>query len=214
MFSFAEKKAELYDRDNPDWIPTVNMTTCTKTLLKSPELVSDRYQRRKERNVKADAARTLLLLQESVEETSTVVSNSNADLASNEQWTEKEIQTEIDQKLITAMESDIQCLVSENMLLKEKLKSSCNFSLEAFEGNDEKDKYYTGLPCFQILLTLFTYLEAYLPDKQSLGKFEGFAVTLARLRLNLSVNHLAYQLNTSMSTILTNNCSLLRCDVY
>lgn len=68
-------------RDNLDWTPTLNMTT--KTFLKSQELVSEQYQRREDRNVKADLARTLLLLQESAEDTRTLLPNSNADITSS-----------------------------------------------------------------------------------------------------------------------------------
>ena len=65
LFLFAtvisEKKAELWQRDSPDWIPTVNMcsTAREKVNLKSP-VINARYKRKVDRNVKVDAARTLI----------------------------------------------------------------------------------------------------------------------------------------------------------
>ena len=59
--SISEKKADLWQRDSPDLIPTLNMTSVQQEMedLKSPT-VNSRYQRNLGRNNKVDAARSLI----------------------------------------------------------------------------------------------------------------------------------------------------------
>ena len=155
---FAGKKADLYDRVNPDWVPSVNMTS--RSLDKG--LMSPRYQRRKQRTERKKdyaAAESLLLLQESDEETTGATA------------TGTETQTELTEQLISSMTSELQKLRSDNMQLSQQVEeSSHKYDKVAFEGRDEKVLYYTGLPTFKILLTLFVYLEPFLPIKKSLNK--------------------------------------------
>ena len=194
-----ETRSELYQKDNPDWVPTVNMGT--KLTLMSPELMNGRYKRRKGRNMNTDAARTLLMFQEQCDsDTMEVVEG----LSTQNEFADETgtcVQTDIDCSLFSAMESELQDLKTDNLNLKAKLMTSSSFSLNAFEGNDENVKFFTELTCFDILFTHFAYLEPHLPTKHSIGKFECLGMTLARLRLNLSVSQLAYQMNVSVSTI-------------
>lgn len=162
-------------------------------------MANDRYKRRKDRNVKTDAAKTLLLLQDSGENIDTPGSpKADVDVAS---FKDVAVQTDVDSPFLNAMGNELQSLRLENLTLKEKLKKSSSFSLSSFEENDEKVRFYTGLPGFQILMTLFNLLKDYLPSKSIIGKFEGLVMTLARLRLNLSVNQLSYEMNVSASTV-------------
>lgn len=68
-YRISEQKAALYDRDNPDWVPTVNMGPPNMGLrqLTSPDIASDRFQRRKDRNKKLETAKTLLSFSQSTE---------------------------------------------------------------------------------------------------------------------------------------------------
>ncbi|KAK6181845.1 hypothetical protein SNE40_009625 [Patella caerulea] len=71
----------------------------------------------------------------------------------------------------------------------------------AFEGQDKKVLYFTGLPTFKVLLSLFVYLEHFLPVKKSLTKFEMWILTLMRLRLNVTASFLTYEFNVSLPTV-------------
>jgi hypothetical protein len=60
--------------------------------------------------------------------------------------------------LIGSMESEIQLLLEEN----NKLKNICNetvFSPEYFIYNNEKVKYYTGQPKYNVLMAVIRLLE-------------------------------------------------------
>ena len=195
LLKFQKTRSELYQKDNPDWVPTVNMGT--KLTLMSPELMNGLYKRR---NMKTDAARSKVFQEQCDSDTMEVAEG----LSTQNEFADETgmcVQTDIDCSLFSAMESELQDLRTDNLNLKAKLMTSSSFSLNAFEGIDEKVKFFTGLTCFEILFTLFAYLELHLPTKHSIGKFECLVMTLARLRLSLSVSHLAYQMNVSMSTI-------------
>ena len=75
------------------------------------------------------------------------------------------------------------------------------FDKSEFENNDDKVKYFTGLPSYSILLSLFAYLELYIPAKPLLNKFQLLMLTLIHLRLNLPLQLLSYQFNVSVSTV-------------
>ena len=54
----------------------------------------------------------------------------------------------MDGGVLHAMTKDLQELWSENVTLKEKINNMCPFAKSSFEWNDEKVKFYTGLPWF------------------------------------------------------------------
>ncbi|CAC5396061.1 unnamed protein product [Mytilus coruscus] len=100
------------------------------------------------------------------------------------------------------MTSELQTLRSENIKLKFEVEISAHkYSQSSFEGKKDKVLYYTGLPSFQLLITLFTYLETYIPVKKSMGKFQMYILTLMRLRLNVSATFLSYEFSVSASTV-------------
>lgn len=101
------------------------------------------------------------------------------------------------------VDSEIQRLISENIDLKEKVVNS-KLTQEAFEGNNDKTKYYTGLPSYLTLLALFQFVEKYIPagrGNSALSKFEKLLLVLMRLRLNLPVQDLAYRFNISTASV-------------
>ena len=85
--------------------------------------------------------------------------------------------------------------------MKEKLMNTEPYSPNFFVGNDEKVKYFSGLPSYAVLMTLFSFLERALPQKASMTKFQCFIPTLMKLRLNLSNLFLSYHFNVSTSTV-------------
>jgi hypothetical protein len=104
--------------------------------------------------------------------------------------------------LIGSMESEIQRLLEEN----NKLKNICNetvFSPEYFIDNNEKVKYYTGLPNYNVLMAVCRLLEHHIPitDRSSLSKFQQLILTLIKLRLSLSVQDISYRFKVSIPTV-------------
>ncbi|XP_041354152.1 uncharacterized protein LOC121371985 [Gigantopelta aegis] len=193
-----KKKAELYQKNSPDWIPTVDMSKAAteKPDSKSPA-ANKRYQRKVDRAEKCDAANTLLELNTMFE----TDAHDDSDCVSDAE-TGTAIQTDIDQPLFSAMHEELQSLRTENVTLSRQICSaSSQFKVFEFEGDDEKVKYFTGLPKFTLLISIFHFLESCLPMKQSLDKFQILILCLMRLRLNLSLQLLAYQFNVSQSTV-------------
>ena len=74
---------------------------------------------------------------------------------------------------------------------------------EWFNDNNEKVLFYTGLPNVNVLKTVFCFVsEDIVENKRAvLSQFQEFILTLMRLRLNLTINDLAYRFNVSRSTI-------------
>jgi len=77
---------------------------------------------------------------------------------------------------------------------------STSYDQSAFVDKDEKVLFFTGLPTYQILLVLFTFLSHHLPVRKSLDKFKQLMLTLMRLRLNVSTTFLSYAFNVSKAT--------------
>lgn len=111
-------------------------------------------------------------------------------------------QTDVDQPLYLAMNEELQSLRSENIDLKEQVLTLSNtHKIEEYEGNDDKVKYFTGLPTFTVLLALFHHLKPALPKKQTLDTFQILIMSLMRMRLNLPVQFLGFEFGISPSTV-------------
>ena len=61
--------------------------------------------------------------------------------------------------------------------------------------------YYTGLCSWELLKTLFEYVEPHFKTQSSLSPFQQLLITLMRLRLNLPGRDLGYRFNVHESTI-------------
>ena len=71
----------------------------------------------------------------------------------------------------------------------------------AFKEKDEKVKYFTGLPSWQVLYTLLQLIRPHLKERWMITPFQQLLVTLMRLRLNLAGKDLAYRFGVHSSTI-------------
>lgn len=182
----------MYDRDNPDWVPTVNMGVLRQ--LTSPEMANDRFQRRKDRNKKLETAKTLLSFSQPAESTTD-------SMETNEQENGTACQTDMSGASLDAMKNEISYLQNQNEELKQQVKKESPYSMESLRNNDEKVKYLTGLPGYSVLHTLFIYLMEYIPSRNSMSKFESLVLVLVKLRLNLSNQFLAYEFNLTTATI-------------
>jgi len=102
-----------------------------------------------------------------------------------------------------AADSEMQRLLSENMLLKEQI-NNLKFNEDSFKDQDEKVRYYTGLPGYVTLMALFSFVRGFIPKPKAnseLGQFERLLITLMRLKLNFPVQDLAFRFRTSAPTI-------------
>jgi len=70
------------------------------------------------------------------------------------------------------------------------------WSQSAFEHDNNKVKFYTGLPCFSILLIMYNFVSSqvnYTGEAHVLSKFEEFIATVMKLRLSLFNQDIAYR---------------------
>ncbi|KAK7150960.1 hypothetical protein R3I93_012027 [Phoxinus phoxinus] len=97
-------------------------------------------------------------------------------------------------------QDEINRLLEENRQLKEEI-SKKNFDERFFEGNEIKVKYYTGLPCFAVLMGVLTQLLPCLQTSRKLSPFQMVLLTLMRLRLNLPIQHVAHLFGLDRKTV-------------
>ncbi|CAI5636544.1 unnamed protein product [Oreochromis niloticus] len=121
----------------------------------------------------------------------------NADL--RERQTEDQRPT-IDCERCVQSRAEINRLLEENRKLKSLLdKTELNENF--LQGDTEKVKYYTGLTCFAIFMSVLDNVKAFLPASKKLSHFQMLLLTLMRLRLDLPVQHLSYLFNVSHKTL-------------
>uniref|UniRef100_A0A9J7ZA72 THAP-type domain-containing protein n=1 Tax=Cyprinus carpio carpio TaxID=630221 RepID=A0A9J7ZA72_CYPCA len=85
----------------------------------------------------------------------------------------------------------INSLLEENRKLKEELEEY-QMNENFLSGDDNRVKYYTGLPTYLMFQTLLLSLMPYLPQGslKKLSPFQLVLMTLMRLRLDLPIQHL------------------------
>lgn len=114
---------------------------------------------------------------------------------------DQECQTDID---LTQMENEknyLQHLIEELSNLKSQLLSA-RFSEQTFKNNDEKTKFYTGLPNYKTLMSVFNLTSHCIKRnfQNGLESFSEFILVLLRLKLNLTLQDLAYRFDISVAT--------------
>ena len=107
-------------------------------------------------------------------------------------------QTEMTAADIHALFTECENLRSENQELKCKLKTN-SLESDSFDGNDDKVRYFTGLPSFPVMLVIFNFICPHMSLKSTLSAFQQFLLTCMRLRLNVSVQYLGYCFGVSTS---------------
>ena len=165
-------KADLYDKINPDWVPSLKLGPHELATPKSSKKRYERTPSRKEKKIQFNAAYALSELQVAeidTEETLLDVEKSDQSHCAFKWMTtlSNEIEPESDDQL------EVKRLKLENASLKEKLYTGTgDICPETFKEN-YKGKHYTGL-CYETLMALLTYLEPNIThtSRSSLTKFQ------------------------------------------
>ncbi len=100
---------------------------------------------------------------------------------------------------VATIEDELRVVKSENTRLKKEFM----LTEEAFEKNDQKVCFYTGLPTWDILQKLLKYIEPCFAttSRSLLSPCQQLLLTLMRLRLNLLGVDLGFRFNIHMSTV-------------
>ncbi|XP_038138972.1 uncharacterized protein LOC119782193 [Cyprinodon tularosa] len=218
------------DELNPDWVPTLNMGHCEINATTSDRHVRC-LKRRYSSAVEGQAAKTMVEKQEP-EQVTEIASETPEEVKQNtvvEAMEEERVREAVEEtpgeELSKAADSDeehdlaskrqqIECHLCEerreeiNRLLQEnrKLRSELNkkqLDTDFFKDDTKKVKYYTGLPCFVILLSLFNTIRPFLSESKKISQFQMVVLTLMRLRLDLPVLHLCHLFSVSHKTLST-----------
>lgn len=126
----------------------------------------------------------------------------NLDELQHNNENEKACQTELSMHQICDMEVCIQNMTSELADLKQDLVQVELYEA-SFKENEEKTRFYTGLPSFFIVMKVFELCSPHIFSGCSnrLSKFQEFILVLMRLRLNIPFQDLAYRFGISRSTV-------------
>ena len=188
--------AALYDQTNPDWAPSVNMG------YQGTPQSSKRYERAEERKLKKkrlDVAESLIQLstyckparnepeEDMDSEEVPPISVCKFEVRGRLETRESEHKisasetngSETPRNISQLTMEELNRLTVENMELKDQLKAN-EFSPEFFEGNDERVRYFTGLSSYLILMAVFNFLQAYIPQtaKNVLTEFQMLVLVL------------------------------------
>ncbi|KAL5005852.1 hypothetical protein ScPMuIL_017010 [Solemya velum] len=155
--------SKLYDTNNPDWAPSLLLGYGTSSPT-TPASQKSRYERSIIRSGKKQLYSTA----------TTLIDFHNQTIAEHhaENCSDSGISCQTDmggvdiderEKYITVLNTEIQNLRTEVMDLRNKIT---NFSLspDSFQNNEEKVKFYTGLPNFLTLMAIFDLIKDHLND--------------------------------------------------
>lgn len=102
-----------------------------------------------------------------------------------------------------AIDQDV--LLNKELYELRQLVADYKFCREAFQSNDKKTLYFTGIPTFVALNSIFNQLiEPYIkitPQTAIQDRFIHFIITLLKIRLNLDFTLLSYLFHVSVQTI-------------
>ncbi|XP_041847555.1 uncharacterized protein LOC121643965 isoform X1 [Melanotaenia boesemani] len=110
-------------------------------------------------------------------------------------------QTEMSSEDISSLLFECQQLQKENTELKEKIRCLDLFEQNSFENKDEKVKALTGLPNFQVLMAVFSFMKPSLSNMSNLTCFQQLMLTFLKLKLNVSFTFLSYLIGAHTSTV-------------
>ena len=113
-----------------------------------------------------------------------------------------ECQTLLTNKDVEKQNVDLQSATSQLTETKKKL-NSLQFTQESFVNNNDRTKFYTGLPNFSILIHIFNLVSPFIKSgpTTSLTKFQQFILVLMRMRLDSLLQDLANRFGISMATV-------------
>lgn len=202
--------AKGWDKFNVDWVPTLFLghkkketgRTDQKKAAERSERARDRELNKrpahemKEKELQAERATKRQKINEPGQQIADVCFDVDEN-ESEEMPNEKRIQTDE----VACTETGTQTEEFDYLFSPPKHNDK-PFDQCEFAHNEDKVRFYTGLPSFDILNTVFLQVFPYaFRDSQNLTKFQEFAMTLMKLKLNMPLKDLSYRFDVSMSTV-------------
>lgn len=191
--------AKPTDKFNIDWVPTLNLGHNKGTGDHNAEYLEaacQRTERTKERGVKREE-----FLKKQEEERDWKLAEIVAKRARLEEPGLEVSDIDFEDDFGTGINVSVQTEEFDYMFGSLSLKDK-PFDEREFAQSEDKVQFYTGLPSFGVLKAVFNFVA---PDVSRnsllLTKFQGFALTLMKLKLNMPMQDLAYRFHVSVSTV-------------
>ncbi|XP_049528881.1 uncharacterized protein LOC125947691 [Dermacentor silvarum] len=191
------KPAGLFDDCSPDWAPSLHLGHDSKAACGS------RYIRLKARRTQRQQSHPTVAAAD-VHPAGDMPPGSHADETDAVQSLESGIscQTEMTGSDIIQLQKEVVSLREELGSAKVELAAG-KFTENALRHNDEKVSYYTGLPTFLMLFSLFNILKEHVShsSRNVLTQFEELFLFLMRMRLCIHLQDSAYRFKVSQPTV-------------
>ena len=193
------KAAKLWDRYDPDWVPTQNLGhdkyDSAEKLQADSEVALRRDERARDRERKrvAEGERRL---REEIEAKKQKVNEPGAKVMEISFDFDSAMEVGTDSETGTATQTE------EFDYLFRNFSVSQPFDETYFANDNEKVRFYTGLPAYDVLQTVYKYVLPFVVRKSpTLSKFQEFVLTLMKLKLNMPMQDLAYRFGISLPTV-------------
>ena len=210
--------AKDWDRFNVDWVPTLHLVH-SKQHVKDPEEAAALAQRAansrkrraeisekevEEKGKRVDATRETadeIFYQAEPEAEALSVDDKDPE-------TKEELYGSHDQK---TMNAETQTTEFEYIFKQAVLQP---FTEEYFADHDDRVRFDTGLPGFDVLKATFSFISPFVTGRsKSLSLFQEFIMVVMKLSLNVPLQDLAYRFGVSLSSF-KNLLHLVNCDGY
>ena len=191
---------------SPDYVPTLFSFTespvkrkCGRDLIRYERLSAS-----KRRKIEAESLSTTQRVDDLAEQT--IFEPESEPILIEPQSPPKSVSvgtvTSLTMNDIALAENQLQEIVKENVLLKEKLHKA-QLDRSALQDDDNMVSFYTGLQSFTVLDTVFRFVSNTIPEntRAILNNFQQFLLLLMKLRLGLPDKDLAYRFGVSQSTV-------------
>ena len=174
------KAAKLWDRYDPDWVPTQN-------------LGHDKYDSAEKLQADSEEERRL---REEIEAKKQKVNEPGAKVMDISFDFDSAMEVGTDSETGTSTQTE------EFDYLFRNFSVSQPFDETYFANDNDKVRFYTGLPAYDVLQTVYKYVLPFVVRKSpTLSKFQEFVLMLMKLKLNMPMQDLAYRFGISLPTV-------------
>ena len=188
------KAAKLWDRYDPDWVPTQNLGH-DKYDSADSEVAAKRDERARDRERKR-VAEEERRLREEIEAKKQKVNEPGAKVMDISFDFDSAMEVGTDSETGTSTQTE------EFDYLFRNFSVSQPFDETYFANDNDKVRFYTGLPAYDVLQTVYKYVLPFVVRKSpTLSKFQEFVLTLMKLKLNMPMQDLAYRFGISLPTV-------------
>ena len=202
---------DLYDHNNPAWLPTLNLgheKHGDSTSATSTSVAVERWKRAQEREKWKQIDELLPTVV--TNEIHFVINKELESIATEQIETAMEYFTsppvhptscECSSK-IKSLEKELAESKDQVLTLTKQIELQIPFCEESF-ANDDFTKFYTGLPNIKVVKAVFEHVSKMLPASgiTKLSPFQEFICVLLKLRLNSPIEDLAHRFGISTSTV-------------